>query len=96
MSTDVLHRNNSPGHLFSRERVAASFLLTIKQRQRKRISLSDAARIVRVEVVSTVVTWTQLCWVIWVTQDLVKIDHGIEFAAAPNPVVYLLTNALFF
>src|SRR5271156_3383691 len=43
------------------------------------------------QVVSTVVCRKQLLGVVWVSHDRIKIDHAIEFTAATNPVVNLLT-----
>jgi len=44
-------------------------------------------------MVSAVIGGKQLCGMSWIPQDPIEIYHAVEFAAAANPVVDLLTHS---
>jgi hypothetical protein len=67
-------------------------LSAFEQSKGKCIPLGEAACVVGMQMVSAVVTREQLRWVARVAQDLVEIDHTIEFTAGANPIVDLLAH----
>ena len=66
--------------------------MAFEQRKRNRIPLGNVSCIVDVQMISAVVSRQQLRGVAWVAHDFVEIDHSVEFAAAADPGVDLLTN----
>src|SRR6266481_1985926 len=66
--------------------------MALEQRNGNGIALSNATRIIGMQVVSAVICMKQLRRMAWVTQDRIEIDHTIEFTTAANPVVNLLTH----
>src|SRR5262245_42922931 len=70
---------------------ACNFSSFCEQRKGNGIPLRNTTRIVGMQMVSTVVCRKQLCGMAWVTQDRIEINRPIEFTAAANPVVNLLT-----
>src|SRR5260370_11813305 len=69
--------------------------MAFEQRKGNRIPLGGATGIIGMQMVSAVVNSQQSRGVVRVLQDLVEIDHSIEFSAAAHPGVDLLTHAFF-
>src|SRR5215472_11852364 len=84
-------------HPFSDQRPAsfASSLVALEQCDRKRTSLGSAARIVRMQMVSTVVVREQLRRPTRIAYNRIEIHHAVEFPTADNPGVDLLAHAFF-
>src|SRR5580693_5796791 len=72
-----------------------SSLVAVEQCQRNRISLGAAACIVRMQMVSTVVIREQLRRATRIAYNRVEIHHAVEFLAAENPGVDLLSHPFF-
>src|SRR5216684_6104795 len=69
--------------------------MAFEQRKGNRIPLGGATGIIGMQMVSAVVNSQQSRGVARVLQDLVEIDHSIEFSAAAHPGVDFLTHAFF-
>src|SRR5580693_2783010 len=67
---------------------------SVKQRKRNRIPRRRVTRVVGMQMISAVVFWKQTLGTLRVSQNLVEIDHPIEFSAFPYPRVELLAHTL--
>src|SRR5215469_9697063 len=69
--------------------------MALEQCKRNRLSLGTAACIVGMQMVSTVVCREQLRRVIRIAYNRIEINHAVEFFAAENPGVDLLSHPFF-
>src|SRR4029077_21287587 len=69
--------------------------MALEQCDRNRISLRTTACIIGMQMVSTVVIREQLRRVIRIAYNRIEIHHAIEFLAAENPGVDLLSHPFF-
>src|SRR5258707_14980121 len=72
-----------------------SSLMALEQCERNRIPLGAAACIVGMQMVSTVVIREQLRRVTRIAYNRIEIHHAVEFFAAENPGVDLLSHPFF-
>src|SRR5580765_6798459 len=69
--------------------------MALEQSETNRISLGAAACIVGMQMVSTVVIREQLRRVTGIAYNRIKVHHAVEFFAAENPGVDLLSHPFF-